>query len=182
MPSHKICIPLTGAIHCCTPSKAVNILHHACRAKATLAKWYQCFAAPAIIHAMPERLANKRFRVDFISTAELAKAFAALPLASKWSNYRENAFLIGRFLLLWKTFVRMCESVKRSSVLEYVYGFTNGILWNRGWYSVLLHCSSKFVQCHMHVKSAVILCMAIKIRICSHRLPCQRKSTHCIAP
>ena len=119
MPSHKICIPLTGAIHCCTPSKAVNILHHACRAKATLAKWYQCFAAPAIIHAMPERLANKRFRVDFISTAELAPAFAALPLASKWSNYRENAFLIGRFWLLWKTFVRMCESVKRSSVLEY---------------------------------------------------------------
>ena len=94
MPSHKICIPLTGAIHCCTPSKAVNILHHACRAKATLAKWYQCFAAPAIIHAMPERLANKRFRVDFISTAELAPAFAA---GVKVIELSGNAALIERF-------------------------------------------------------------------------------------
>ena len=41
------------------------------------------FCLSAVIHAMPERLAKKRFRVDFISTAELTPAFTALPLASK---------------------------------------------------------------------------------------------------
>ena len=55
------------------------------------------FCRSAVIHAMPERLAPKRSWVDIILTAELAPAFAALLQASKWSNYRENAFLIGRF-------------------------------------------------------------------------------------
>ena len=51
----------------------------------------------AVTHAIPERSPMQSLdRVDLISTSELAPAFAALLQASKWSNYRENAFLIGR--------------------------------------------------------------------------------------
>ena len=54
-------------------------------------KRYACqmvpaFCRSAVIHTMPERSPfgkKKRFRVDFISTAELAPAYTALPLVSK---------------------------------------------------------------------------------------------------
>ena len=89
-------------IDCIQNPKAVNIFNYACRCEKSYAcQMVPAFCRSAVIHAMPERSAKKCFRVDFISTAELAPAFAALPLASKWSNYRENAFLIGRVLLLW---------------------------------------------------------------------------------
>ena len=75
-----------------------------------IAMMVPAFCRSAVIHAMPERSVGKpketlystsRGRVHFISTAELAPAFAALPLASKWSNYQENTFLNGSFFIVW---------------------------------------------------------------------------------
>ena len=43
---------------------------------------------------MPKHSPTLRCRVDLISTSELTQAFVAFLQASKWSNYRENAFSI----------------------------------------------------------------------------------------
>ena len=68
------------------------------------------FCRSVVIHAMPERSVKKRSRIDFISTAELAPAFAAFSGRAVFLN----------FVIVVSTHV---WDGKRSSVVEYVYGF-----------------------------------------------------------
>ena len=74
------------------------------------------FCRSAVIHAMPERLAKKRFRIDLISTEELAPAFATgvkvIELSEK--HFSDRAFLVVMINISMHVWER--QSVKRSRV------------------------------------------------------------------